>query len=75
MGYSTYAPTKWALRGLADVLRNELGGLGISVHMAYPPDTETPARSCRWPVRLPSKGGYRACARPSATTLESRPWP
>lgn len=42
MGYSTYAPTKHALRGLADTLRNELVGFGISVHFAYPPDTETP---------------------------------
>ena len=42
MGYSTYAPTKHALRGLADVLRNELVGFNITVHMAYPPDTETP---------------------------------
>eukprot|EP00966_Prymnesium_polylepis_P177995 4121675-Prymnesium_polylepis.1 len=30
MGYSSYAPTKWALRGLADALRNELCGLGVS---------------------------------------------
>ena len=42
MGYSTYAPTKHALRGLADTLRNELVGFGITVHFAYPPDTETP---------------------------------
>ena len=42
MGYSTYSPTKHALRGLADTLRNELVGFGISVHFAYPPDTETP---------------------------------
>ena len=34
--YSTYAPTKYALRGLADVLRNELVGFGITVRMAYP---------------------------------------
>ena len=42
MGYSTYASTKHALRGLADTLRNELIGFGISVHIAYPPDTQTP---------------------------------
>ena len=42
MGYSSYSPTKHALRGLADTLRNELIGFGISVHFAYPPDTETP---------------------------------
>jgi len=42
MGYTSYAPTKWALRGFADALRNEMSGLGVSVHLAYPPDTETP---------------------------------
>lgn len=42
LGYSSYAPTKFALRGLADALRNELLGFGISVSIAFPPDTETP---------------------------------
>mmetsp|Transcript_15119 Transcript_15119/g.26869 ORF Transcript_15119/g.26869 Transcript_15119/m.26869 type:complete len:333 (-) Transcript_15119:6-1004(-) len=42
LGYASYAPTKSALRGLSDVLRNELKGTGISVHIAYPPDTDTP---------------------------------
>jgi 3-dehydrosphinganine reductase len=42
MGYSTYAPTKHALRGLADTLRNELIGFNIAVQIAYPPDTDTP---------------------------------
>lgn len=42
LGYSSYAPSKFAVRGLADSLRNELRGTGVSVHMAYPPDTDTP---------------------------------
>ena len=42
MGYASYAPSKWALRGLADALRNELCGFGVGVHIAYPPDTDTP---------------------------------
>uniref|UniRef100_A0A7S2WFY2 3-dehydrosphinganine reductase n=1 Tax=Mucochytrium quahogii TaxID=96639 RepID=A0A7S2WFY2_9STRA len=41
-GYSSYAPTKSAVRGLADAMRNELRGFGIQVHIAYPPDTDTP---------------------------------
>ena len=41
-GYSSYAPTKWALRGFADCLHNELQGTGVGVSIAYPPDTETP---------------------------------
>jgi len=42
LGYSSYAPTKAAIRSFSDALRNELCGTGISIHIAYPPDTETP---------------------------------
>ena len=41
-GYSAYAPTKFALRGLAETLRAELKPYGIVVSCAYPPDTDTP---------------------------------
>mmetsp|Transcript_17348 Transcript_17348/g.28487 ORF Transcript_17348/g.28487 Transcript_17348/m.28487 type:complete len:321 (-) Transcript_17348:530-1492(-) len=41
-GYSSYAPTKWAVRGLADSLRNELGPYGVRISMSYPADTDTP---------------------------------
>lgn len=41
-GYSAYAPTKFAVRGLAEVLRLELGEMGITVTLALPPDTDTP---------------------------------
>lgn len=42
VGYVAYAPTKWALRGLAEVLRNELLPHNIMVHSAYPPNMDTP---------------------------------
>lgn len=42
IGYSSYSPSKYALRGLADALRNELSGFGIKVAICYPPDTDTP---------------------------------
>jgi 3-dehydrosphinganine reductase len=42
-GYSSYAPSKWAVRGLSDVLRYELKPLGIRVTIAMPPDTDTPS--------------------------------
>jgi 3-dehydrosphinganine reductase len=42
-GYSSYAPTKWAVRGLSDALRYELKPLGIRVTNAMPPDTDTPS--------------------------------
>jgi len=41
-GYSAYAPSKFAMRGLAEVLRVELAPKNISVTLAYPPDTDTP---------------------------------
>ena len=41
-GYSCYAPTKFALRGYAEVLHIELSQSPIHVQIAYPPDTETP---------------------------------
>ncbi len=41
-GYGGYAPSKFALRGLAEVLRVELATRGISVTLCLPPDTDTP---------------------------------
>lgn len=41
-GYTAYAPSKFALRGLAESLRAELRPEGIGVSIVYPPDTDTP---------------------------------
>ncbi len=41
-GYTPYAPSKFALRGLAEALRAELKPTGVSVTIVYPPDTDTP---------------------------------
>ena len=41
-GYTTYSPSKFALRGLAEALRAELSADKIGVSIVYPPDTETP---------------------------------
>ncbi len=41
-GYTTYSPTKFALKGLAESLRGELKPIGIDVSIVYPPDTDTP---------------------------------
>jgi 3-dehydrosphinganine reductase len=41
-GYTAYAPSKFALRGLAEALRSELRPEGVGVSIVYPPDTETP---------------------------------
>ncbi len=41
-GYTAYAPSKFAVRGLAEALRGELKPEGIGVSIVYPPDTDTP---------------------------------
>ena len=41
-GYGAYAPSKFALRGLAEVLRVELDSKGVGITLCYPPDTDTP---------------------------------
>jgi 3-dehydrosphinganine reductase len=41
-GYSAYAPSKFAVRGLAEVLSVELSAHGIFVTLVHPPDTDTP---------------------------------
>lgn len=41
-GYTPYAPSKFALRGLAEALRAELKSTGVTVTIVYPPDTATP---------------------------------
>lgn len=42
MGYGAYAPTKFAIVGLAEALRNELQLHNIKISIVYPPDTNTP---------------------------------
>ncbi len=41
-GYSAYSPAKFAMTGLAECLRQELKDSGVTVSVAFPPDTETP---------------------------------
>jgi 3-dehydrosphinganine reductase len=41
-GYTSYCPSKFALRGLAEALRAELEGTGVRIMIVYPPDTDTP---------------------------------
>jgi len=41
-GYSGYGASKYAVRGLSDVLRAEMKPLGIQVAIVFPPDTQTP---------------------------------
>ena len=42
MGYTTYCPSKYAVFGLAEVLRHELLPYNIKVSVLFPVDTDTP---------------------------------
>jgi len=42
MGYATYVPSKYAIFGLAEVLRHELLPYNIKVSVLFPVDTDTP---------------------------------
>ena len=42
MGYTTYCPSKYAIFGLAEVLRHELLPYNIKVSILFPVDTDTP---------------------------------
>lgn len=42
IGYAAYAPSKFAVIGLAEILRHELKPYDIDVSVLYPPDTDTP---------------------------------
>lgn len=50
-GYSGYAPGKFAVRALAEILRLELADDGIAVSFVAPPDTETPQLQGERPKR------------------------
>jgi len=42
VGYAAYAPAKAACRAFLDVLRNEFSDTKVQIHIAFPPDTDTP---------------------------------
>lgn len=52
-GYSAYGPTKYAVRGLCDVLRSELGPHGVHVGCAFPTDVDTPMLAGETPLKPP----------------------
>lgn len=52
-GYSAYGPSKFAIRGLSDVMRYELKEHGIRVSVVFPPDTQTPQLEYEQPYKPP----------------------
>ncbi|KOV81028.1 hypothetical protein ADL03_30570 [Nocardia sp. NRRL S-836] len=51
LGYSAYAPSKFAVRGLCDSLRMELKPHGIHVAGVYPADVDTPQLAFEKPFK------------------------
>lgn len=52
-GYSAYGPTKYAVRGLCDVIRNELKPHRIAVTAVFPSDVDTPQLAYEEPLKPP----------------------
>jgi 3-dehydrosphinganine reductase len=61
-----YGPAKFALTGLAECLRQELGPLGIQVSIAFPPDTETPMFAYEQQHRPPETRALAGTVRPKS---------
>ncbi len=53
-GYTSYAASKFALRGFAECLRAEVVHRGITVTVCHPPDTDTPQHEFEKPL-LPAQ--------------------
>lgn len=72
-GFTAYAPTKFALLGFSESLRQELKRHQISVHVVCPPDTDTPglrAESTHTPAETAALTNT-AKALPAARVAES----
>ena len=50
-GYTAYGASKFAVRGLSDVLRAELKPHGINMSIVFPPDTDTPQLAFETPLK------------------------
>jgi|YNPBryantNP2012_1023418.scaffolds.fasta_scaffold00769_6 3-dehydrosphinganine reductase len=62
-GYSAYCAAKFAVRGLSDVLRQELKPYGIHVSVVFPPDTDTPQLHYEEPLKPPETRRISGTAR------------
>jgi 3-dehydrosphinganine reductase len=52
-GYGAYTPSKFAVSGLCEVLRQELKPRGITVTVVFPPDVDTPMLAGETPLKPP----------------------
>jgi 3-dehydrosphinganine reductase len=63
-GYSAYAPAKFAVRGLMETLRAELGVRGLCIACCYPPDTDTPGFARENEIKPPETAAVSAAIKP-----------
>jgi 3-dehydrosphinganine reductase len=63
-GYSAYGPTKYAVRGLCEVLRVELKPYGIYVGCVFPSDVDTPMLTFETPLKPPELVAISGTVRP-----------
>ena len=75
-GYGAYSPSKFAVRGLAEVLRMELKPHGIHVAAVYPSDVDTPMLAAENPLKPPEtvavSGNARTQSPRRSSTRSSR---
>jgi 3-dehydrosphinganine reductase len=62
-GYSAYAPSKYAVRGLAETLRTELKPHGVHVSCVFPTDVDTPMLAAEEPLKPPELRALSGTAR------------
>ncbi|MFJ3905035.1 SDR family oxidoreductase [Streptomyces sp. NPDC090025] len=65
VGYSAYAPSKFAVRGLCESLRMELRPHGIQVSGVYPGDVDTPQLAMEQPYKPKELAALGGTLRPA----------
>lgn len=73
-GYSAYAPTKFALTGFAEVLRQELRPRGVRVSALFPPDTDTPQLAAEDSTKPRETRAISGSLRPRPADVVARAW-
>lgn len=71
-GYAGYCASKFAVRGLGEVLRIELAQAGVIVTVAVPPDTDTPQLAYEAPRRPPAIAAFAGAGRPLSAEAVAR---
>jgi 3-dehydrosphinganine reductase len=71
-GYSAYCPTKFAVSGLCEVLRQELKPKGVTVTAVYPPDVDTPMLAGETPLKPPELRALSSGENPLSAERVSR---